>query len=87
MRSTTILKAMLDNGFLDAEAHNPNDYITYVTKAAKQLDALLDGVKSPDVADVVAAMFANGFCTRDGQADPNEWIMYAEAAVAELKVV
>ena len=88
MRSKIILQSMLDNGFLESETHNPNDYITYVTKAAKQLDELLASVnKHEEVGELGAAMFDNGFCTRAAQADPNEWIMFAEAAIAELKVV
>jgi|GEM_PF-2469295 len=88
MRSKVILQAMLDNGFLESEAHNPNDYITYVTKAAKQFELLLANVNAhEDVAEMVASMFDGGFCTRAAQADPNEWIMFAEAAIEELKVV
>lgn len=88
MRCKTIILAMLDNGFCDPTKHNPNDYITYVTNASKRLEDGLKSVKShQDVAEVVAAMFETGFCDPKEQTDPNEWIMFAETAIAELKVV
>jgi len=88
MRSKLIVEAMLAAGMLDPDRHNPNDFITYTTKATKLLEAALAGVKQhEDVADVVVAMFDAGFCAPDAQGDPSEWIMFAEAAVAELKVV
>ncbi len=88
MRSKLIVESMLANGMLDSERHNPNDFITYVTKATKQLEASLADVKQhEDVVDLVAGMFDAGFCTAKAQGDPNEWIMFAEAAIAELKVV
>ena len=88
MRSKIIVEAMLANGFLDTKRHNPNDFITFVTKASKLLEAALQDVKKhEDVADVVAGMFDAGFCTQEGQQDPSEWIMFAEAAIAELKVI
>ena len=88
MRSKLIVESMLANGMLDTDRHNPNDFITYTTKATKLLEAALAGVKQhEDVADVVAAMFDASFCTSAAQTDPSEWIMFAEAAIAELKVV
>jgi hypothetical protein len=88
MRSKLIVESMLANGMLDSTRHNPNDFITYTTKATKQLEVSLADVKQHEnVADLVAAMFDSGFCTAEAQADPNEWIMFAEAAIAELKVV
>jgi hypothetical protein len=36
---------------------------------------------------MVAVMFDSGFCTVKEQADPTEWVMFAETAIAELKVV
>ena len=88
MRSKLIVESMLANGMLDVERHNPNDFITYTTKATKLLEAALADVKQhEDVADVVAAMFDAKFCTSAAQQDPSEWIMFAEAAIAELKVV
>ena len=35
---------------------------------------------------LVASMFEAGFCGAE-QKDPNEWAMFAETAIAELKVV
>lgn len=88
MRSKLILESMLANGMLDPDRHNPNDYITYATKASKLLEAaLMDVSKHEDVADIVSAMFDAGMCTAKAQKDPSEWIMFAEAAIAELKVV
>ncbi len=88
MRSKIIIQAMLENGFCDPKRHNPNDYITHVTNASKRLEEGLKAVKNHEnVADVVASMFENGFCDSKSQADPNEWIMFAETAVAELRVV
>ena len=88
MRCKTIVQAMLDNGFCDLKRHNPNDYITHVTNASKRLEEALKVVKAhADVAEVVATMFETGFCDPAEQIDPNEWIMFAETAIAELKVV
>ena len=88
MRSRPIVQSMLDNGFLDAEAHNPNDYVNYTVNALKTLeDSLKDAKKHEEVVELVATMFDNGFCTRASQADPSEWIMFAAAAVAELKTL
>jgi hypothetical protein len=88
MRSKNIVQSMLENGFLDNKKHNPNDFITHTTNAAKRLEEALKGVKAHDsVAELVAAMFDSGFCTVGEQADPTEWIMFAETAIAELKVV
>jgi hypothetical protein len=88
MRSKTIVQAMLDNGFCDPKRHNPNDYITHVTHATKRLEDALKAVKAhADVGELVAAMFETGFCDPAEQVDPNEWIMFAETAIAELKVV
>jgi hypothetical protein len=79
---------MLENGFLDTQKHNPNDYITHTTNAAKRLEEALKGVKDHEsVAEMVAVMFDSGFCDAKEQADPNEWVMFAETAIAELKVV
>ncbi|MCP4871506.1 MAG: hypothetical protein GY898_22575 [Proteobacteria bacterium] len=87
MRSKIIVQAMLEAGFCDAKRHNPNDYISHTTNAAKRLEEALKGVKAhEDVSDLIAAMFETGFCGKE-QKDPNEWIMFAETAIAELKVV
>lgn len=88
MRSKNIVQSMLENGFLDNEKHNPNDYITHTTNAAKRLEEALKGVKEHEsVAELVAVMFDSGFCTVKNHADPTEWVMFAETAIAELKVV
>ena len=88
MRCKTIVQAMLDNGFCDPAKHNPNDYISHVTNASKRLEDALKAVKAhTDVSDLVAMMFESGFCDPKEQVDPNEWIMFAETAIAELKVV
>ncbi len=88
MRSKTIITAMLDNGFLSNKTHNPIDYITYTTKAAKLLEASLKDVKQHEaVSELVASMFDAGFCKPEDFDDPTEWITFAESAVAELKVV
>ena len=88
MRSKVIIQAMLENGMLVKGKHNPNDYITYVTQAAKLLEACLKDVKAhEDVAETVGAMFDGGFCDPKEQKDPSEWTMFAESAIAELKVV
>lgn len=88
MRCKTIVQAMLDNGFCDPSKHNPNDYITHVTNASKRLEEALQVVKGhADVGELVATMFETGFCDAKEQTDPNEWIMFAETAIAELKVV
>lgn len=88
MRCKNIILAMLDNGFCDRNRHNPNDYISHVTNAAKRLEDALKAVKQhEDVADLIAQMFEAGFCDAEAQPDPNEWIMFAETAIAELKVV
>ncbi len=86
MRSRPIVQSMLDNGFLDPEAHNPNDFVNYTVRALKILDeALKDAKQHEEIVELVATMFDNGFCNRDGQADPSEWIMYAQTAVVDLK--
>ena len=88
MRSKNIVQSMLENGFLDSKKHNPNDYITHTTNAAKRLEEALKGVKDHEsVAEVVASMFVAGFCGAGEQTDPTEWVMFAETAIAELKVV
>jgi len=88
MRSKSIVLAMLDNGMLDADKHNPNDFITYTVSATKLLEERLKDVKSHEmIAEVVASMFDAGFCSRKEQKDPSEWTMFAEAAIDELKVV
>lgn len=88
LRSKVILEAMLANGFLVPKKHNPNDYVNYVASAGKRLEAaLMDVKKHEEVGDLVAAMFDAGFCTPDAQGDPNEWIIFAESAIAELKVL
>lgn len=87
MRSKIIVQAMLDAGFCDAKRHNPNDYISHTTNAAKRLEEALKSVKGHEnVSDLIASMFEVGFCGPE-QKDPNEWIMFAETAIAELKVV
>ena len=88
MRSKNIVQSMLENGFLDPKKHNPNDYITHTTNAAKRLEEALKGVKDHEaVAELVAGMFDTGFCDSKEQTDPTEWVMFAETAIAELKVV
>ncbi|MBN53149.1 MAG: hypothetical protein CL558_06185 [Alphaproteobacteria bacterium] len=88
MRSKLIVQSMLENGFLDSAKHNPNDYITYVVQAAKLLEASLKDVKQHEsVTEVISAMFDAGFCNPKDQKDPSEWTMFAESAVAELKVL
>ena len=58
------------------------------TSAGKRLEAALRDVKKhEEVADLVAVMFESGFCTSEAQGDPNEWIIFAESAIAELKVL
>ncbi len=87
MRSKILVQAMLDAGFCDPKRHNPNDYISHTTNAAKRIEESLKTVKNHDeVTDLVASMFESGFCGSE-QSDPNEWIMFAETAIAELKVV
>jgi len=87
MRSKLIVQAMLENGFLDNTKHNPNDYITYVVQAGKLLEVALKDVKQHEaVAEVISAMFDAGFCSKE-QKDPSEWTMFAESAIAELKVL
>ena len=77
---------MLDNGFLDPESHNPNDFVNYTVRALKILEeALKDAKRHEEIVELVATMFDNGFCTRKLQADPSEWIMYAQTAVVDLK--
>ena len=88
MRSKAIVQAMLENGMLDSEKHNPNDFITYTTSAAKLREERLKDVKKhEEIAEIVAAMFDSGFCNRKDQKDPSEWTMFAEAAIDELKVI
>ncbi|MEE2829780.1 MAG: hypothetical protein VX498_11385 [Myxococcota bacterium] len=88
MRCKNIIQSMLENGCVDPKKHNPNDYISHTTNAAKRLEDALKGVKDHEgVSDTVAAMFDVGFCNAKEQTDPNEWIMFAETAIAELKVV
>ena len=87
MRCKQIIQAMLENGFLNPEKHNPNDFITHVTNASKRLEDALKSVKNHEgVAEVISGMFDSGFCGSE-QSDPNEWIMFAETAIAELKVI
>ncbi len=86
MLSHTIIQAMLDAKYLDDEVHNPVDFINFSVRAAKVLEAALKKCKSPEqVSEVVASMFDNGFCHRDREQDPMQWVQYAEAAIAELK--
>jgi hypothetical protein len=86
MRSRPIVMSMLDNGFLDPEAHNPNDFVNYTVRALEILEeALKDSKKHEEIVEIVATMFDNGFCTRKLHADPSEWIMYAQMAVVDLK--
>ena len=88
MRCKIIIQSMLESGFVDPQKHNPNDYITHTTNAAKRLEEALKGVKAHEsVAEIVASMFEAGFCDSKEQADPSEWVMFAETAIAELKVV
>ena len=86
MRSRPIVQSMLDNGFLDSEAHNPNDFVNYTVRALKILEeALKDAKKHEEIVELVATMFDNGFCGRPAQSDPSEWIMYAQTAIVDLK--
>ncbi len=86
MRSRVIVQAMLENGFLTPEANNSGDYINYTVQAAKDIDAALKDVKKPEeVSEMVAAMFDAGFCNREQNPDPRQWIDLAQAAVWELK--
>lgn len=88
MNAKSIVTAMLENGFLTPERHNPTDFITFTTNAAKRIEAALaEATKPEDVSEVVVAMFDAGLCSPEEQDDPNEWIIYAELAVAELRVV
>jgi len=88
MRSKSIVLAMLDNGMLDPDKHNPNDFITYTVSATKLLEERLKDVKQhEEIAELVASMFDSGFCNRKEQKDPSEWTMFAEAAIDELKVI
>jgi len=88
MRSKLIVQAMLENGFLDNTKHNPNDYITYVVQAGKLLEEAFKDVKQHEsVAEIISAMFDAGFCSSKEQKDPSEWTMFAESAIAELKVL
>ena len=85
MHAKIILQSMLDNGFLDPAAHNPLDFVNYTVRAAKALEVVLGEARDPGaVAEVVATMFDNGFCDRSRQADPIEWIQFAEGAVRDL---
>ena len=84
----TILQSMLENGFLDAETHNPVDFINFTTRASKVLEPALKKSKSPaEVSEVVASMFDAGFCSREREKDPMEWVLYAETAISELKTL
>ena len=86
MKCHTILQSMLDNGFMVTETHNPVDYINFIARAAKVLEAKLGKTKSPEeVSQVVGSMFDSGFCSRKNQKDPMEWVLYAETAIDELK--
>jgi hypothetical protein len=86
MKCHTILQCMLDNGFLDADTHNPIDFINFAARAAKVLETALNKTKSPEeVSEVVGSMFDAGFCNRENQKDPLEWVQYAESAISELK--
>ena len=88
MRSRVIVQAMLENGFLTTDTHNSGDYINYTVQAAKDIEAALADVKKPDeVSELVAAMFDAGFCNREQNPDPRQWIDLAQAAVWELKAV
>ncbi len=88
MRSRVIVQAMLENGFLTTETHNSGDYINYTVQAAKDIEAALQDVKKPEeVCELVAAMFDSGFCSREQNPDPRQWIDLAQAAVWELKSV
>ena len=49
-------------------------------------DASHGSCKSADeVAEVVAAMFDAGFCNRDDQPDPAEWISYAVQSIKAIR--
>ena len=86
MQCHTILQSMLENGFLDPEAHNPVDFVNFTVRASKSLEGALKKAKSPaEVSEVVASLFDAGFCNRDREKDPMQWVMYAETAINELK--
>jgi hypothetical protein len=86
MHCHTIIQSMLENGYLDPETHNAVDFINFSVRAAKVLDASLKKCKSPaEVSEVVASMFDAGFCTREREQDPMQWVMYAETAISEMK--
>lgn len=86
MRSRIIVQAMLDNGFLNNGKHVSGDYINYTVQAAKDIEAALADAKKPEeISELVGAMFDAGFCSRDQNPDPREWIDLAQAAVWELK--
>ncbi len=85
MHSKIVVQSMLDNGFLDPQAHNPVDFVTYTARAATTLEEALGQARDPAaVAEVVATMFDAGFCDRTRFADPIEWIQFAEQAIHEL---
>lgn len=85
MHSKIVLQSMLDNGFLDPQAHNPVDFVTYTGRAAAELEEALGETKDPAaVAEVVATMFDAGFCDRTRFPDPTEWIQFARSAIHEL---
>lgn len=86
MKSAKIVTAMLDNGFLKPDLDNPVDYTLFASRAVEQLDEALKGAKSVDaICELVAAMFDSGYCNRDDQPDPAEWISYAVQAVKAIR--
>ncbi len=86
MKSAKIVIAMMDQGFLKPDLDNPVDYTLFSARAIQQLNEALKGSKdAEDIAEVVASMFDNGFCNRDDQPDPAEWISYAVQAVKAVR--
>ena len=49
MRCKIIIQSMLESGFVDPQKHNPNDFITHTTNAAKRLEEALKGVQGSRV--------------------------------------
>lgn len=86
MKSGRIVTAMLDNGFLKPDLDNPVDFTLFTSRAVEQLEEALKGAKSAeDIAEVVGTMFDAGFCSREDQPDPAEWISYAVQAVKAVR--
>ena len=86
MKSAKVITAMLDAGFLKPDLDNPIDFTLFSARAVEQLNEALKGCKAADeLTDIIASMFDNGYCNRDDQPDPAEWISYAVQAVKALR--